>query len=313
MITIGKKISSSKILCPDGDTLAVTISEGNSQGLYSEIVVIDFTNEGGQLHQTWMSESSYSEARAGKILYAAKHSIDFRNSLKFVPPQYAPSDRLTTLLGQFEKAFFIERAGNLEQVGVHEELGTIINFPDGVPASLEKHARKAGWLTMSKGSGQSRIGVRFQYGHAHTYNLRLEDFVEGALTNSLKRPAYFFLDLPSASTVVATFGVKRPVIKIAPEVVSEAIQEALSFPLARADDSLRGLKAGRDAWSALKTPDLESHIEPDTLEILQNAFKSEKARLTAYRWHLRGLPAPYAILKTRLEQDKGRDYAIINR
>lgn len=313
MISIGKKINSSTIQCPDGETLSVTISHGLSQGLYGEVVVIEFTNEERQLHQTWMSEDSYSEARVAKILYAAKHSPEFRKSLEVMPPQYAASDRLATLLDQFDKAFFIEQFGNLDRVDVHQELGTIINFPDGLPTAIEKLARKAGWLSVSKGGGENRIGVRFNYGHAHAYNHRLEDFFERALTNSLKKPDYFFLDLTSVSTVVATFGVKRPVTAIAPEVVSKAVEAAICYPLHQAHDALRRLKAGRDAWSSMKSQELEPHIEPGALDLLQKAFKGEKSRLTAYRWHLRGLPAPYAILKATLEIERAQDYAMINR
>lgn len=313
VVTVGKKISNSTIQCPDGQRLAVIISEGKSQICDGEVVVIGFTDSDDKRYQTWMSKGSFSEARVAKILYAAKHSPEFRESLEMKPKAYPESERLVYILGEFDKPGFIELNGNLEQVPVHQELGTVINFPDGYPANLEKHARKAGWLSVRKGGGENRLRVYANYGNAHAYNLRFESFLEGVLTNSLKRPAFFYLDLPTSSTVVATFGVKRPVAKVEPEVISQGVQDALNLPLSLAHDALKKIKAGRDSWSSMKSPELESQIEPDTLEVFQNAFKSEKTRLTAYRWHLRGLPAPYAIVKTKLEMERGQEYAMLNR
>ena len=313
MVTVGKKISNSNIHCPDGQRLAVIISKGRSQICDGEVVVIGFTDSDDKRYQTWMSEESFSEARVAKILYAAKHSPEFRESLEMKPSAYAESERLVYILGQFDKPGFIELNGNLEQVPVHQELGTVINFPDGYPTNLEKHARRAGWLSVRKGDGENRLRVYANYGNAHTYNLRLESFLEGVLTNSLKKPAFFYLDLPTASTAVAPFGVKRPGAKVEPEAISQAVQDALNLPLFLANDALEKIKVGRDSWSSMKGPELESQIEPETLEIFQKAFKSEKTRLTAYRWHLRGLPAPYAIAKTKLEMERRQEYAMLNR
>ena len=313
VVTAGRKISSSTIHCPDGAVLAVTLSEGRSQSSDCEIRLIEFMDENLNHYQTWMDERAASVARVGKILYAAKHSPEFRESLKVEQVEYPKSQRLVTLLGQLDKPGFIEVSGNREPATAHQEAATVINFPDGFPKNLEKHARRAGWISVRKGGGHNRIKVCANYGNAHVYNLRFEQFLERMLTNGLKRPDYFYLDLPSASTVPATFGVKRPVTAIAPEVVSKAVEAAICYPLRQAHDALRRLKAGRDAWSSMKSQELESHIEPGALDLLQKAFKGEKSRLTAYRWHLRGLPAPYAILKATLEIERAQDYAMINR
>jgi hypothetical protein len=63
----------------------------------------------------------------------------------------------------------------------------------------------------------------------------------------------------------------------------------------------------------MKGPELLSHIkDPSDLKKLQGSFKEEKDRLTAIRWHLRGLPASYAIFKTQLDLERSREYSILN-
>jgi hypothetical protein len=310
VISIGKKINNSTIQCPDGQTLLVTVSHGRSQSVDGAIVVIELVDGDGKRYQTWIAAHVHSEAKVAKIIYAAKHSPEFRDSLEVRQVAYPESDLLTALLSQFEKPAFIELSGNLQPAPVHEEIATVINFPDGFPKTLEKHANKAGWLSVRRGGGENRIQVRTNYGNAHAYNRRLEVFLEGVLTNTLKRSAYFHLDLPSASTVVTTFGVKRPVIQVAPEVIAESVQKAIEYPLSQAREALQALKAGRDTWSSMKTPELESQISAETLEMIQRAFKKDKPRLIAYRWHLRGLPAPYAILKATVEMERYLDYVM---
>lgn len=315
MVSKGKKISSSIIKCPDGSELAVTISEGRAQLTDQSVVVIEFL-EGEAEHQTWFAHDpemppSRLDLTIGKILGAAKHSQEFRQKLRLKHIDYPQDECLSTLLDQFEKPGFIEQCGNLQETDVHAEVGTVINFPDGMPALLEKEARKARWLSIRKGDSQIRLRVYGAYGHAHIYNSRLRDFLQGVLSGALERKDYQYLDLPSNSTIISTAGSKRPKIVVAPDDLAAEIETLKSHPASDSRDLLLKLKVGRDTWSSIRLPELESRItNQNDLDRIRAAFRKPVHQATASRWYLRGLPAPHAILKTKLDIERGMEHSL---
>ncbi|WP_410951723.1 hypothetical protein [Pseudomonas sp. S1(2024)] len=291
----------------------VSISEGRSQTADASIVILSINADGLEL-ETWIAKHSCTDARIAKILYAAKHSPEFRESLKVKDTAYPVSDALQVLLEQLDRPCFVEISGNLDQVPVHEERCTILNFPDGLPANLEKAAKKADWLSVRHGGGQHRLRVYAEYGHAHTYNQRLIDFLECHLTNTLTKSHYRYLGCASASTVIQTPAIKRVPVAISATELEKQIAWILHMPLANAEDALCRLKVGRDAWSTMKEPELRSHVsDPESLNLIERTFKDIKDRQSAYRWHLRGLPAAYAIHKIHLEAQRALEYARMSR
>ncbi|MDT8924672.1 hypothetical protein RBE51_17835 [Pseudomonas taiwanensis] len=303
----------SRVQCADGVVMNVTISEGRSQVADSPIMVISIQADDLEL-ETWIAEYSCSNAAIAKILYAAKHSPEFRESLKVKDIAYPESDVLQVLLEQLDKPCFIETSGNLDQTPVHEERCTILNFPDGIPINLEKAARKADWLSVRHGGGQHRLRVYAEYGSAHTYNKRLIDFLGCYLTGTLTKSHYPYLGCGRASTVIQTPAIKRVPVAVSPAELEKQITWIIHMPLANAEDALHRLKAGRDAWSTMKEPELRSHVsDPESLRLIQSAFKDIKDRQSAYRWHLRGLPAAYAIHKIHLDAQRGLEYARTSR
>jgi hypothetical protein len=303
----------SRVECADGVVMNVTISEGRSQIADTPIVVISIKANDLEL-ETWMAEYSCSNGAIAKILYAAKHSPEFRESLKVKDIAYPESDALRVLLEQLDKPCFIETSGNLDQAPVHEERCTILNFPDGLPTNLEKAARKADWLSVRHGGGQHRLRVYAEYGHAHAYNQRLCDFLECYLTGTLTKAHFPHLECRIASTVIQTPAIKRVPVVVSPADLDRQITWITHMPLANAEDALHRLKAGRDAWSTMKEPELRSHVtDPESLKLIQGAFKDIKDRQSAYRWHLRGLPAAYAIHKIHLDAQRGLEYARTSR
>lgn len=308
-----KRPTSSVIQCPDGAVLNVVISEGRAQVSDTPIVLISMEADGRKL-QTWMDEESASEARIAQVLYAAKHSPEFRDSLAVSTVEYPRCAALENLLSLLDKPAVIEVAGNLAKAPVHDERCFSLNFPDGLPSELSKQARKARWLSVSHVSGEHRLKVTAPYGHAHTLNHRLLEFLESYLASSLKRADFKSLDVQPVSTIVTLPAIKQPVVSVSDEQLKLKIAFITSQPLHRADAELVQLKSGRDKWSGLKGAELESHITgPESLASIKCAFKDASDRQTAYRWHLRGLPADYAIKKTQLDAERRSNYSMMSR
>lgn len=303
-----RNVTVSKILCPDGAELNVTISPGLSAVNDGSIVVVSFTS-GEDCFRTWIAEEDYSDAATARILYNAKHSIEFRESLRVKALQYPQQPQLEAVLASFGKPAFVERPGNLEATPVHEELSTVLAFPEGFPLALEKAAAKTKWISLKRGQELCRMMVRAEYGHAHLYNARLLTFLGAALAGTLTKQDHHLLDLPSKTTILNTRDVKRRPVRVTADMLSESIKTIPLLPDPVRQQKLLRLKSYRDEWSGMTLSELrERCADPEVYQQVCRGLRDKDSHATALRWYLRGLSLEHAIEKTRLDLERRQDY-----